>query len=169
MPILKRKVLAYIAHQGQLLVFRHRDFPEAGLQVPAGTLAEGETPERAVLREAAEETGLDGLLVVRKLGEQVLKMDAHGPDEIHHRYFYQLVSPEAPPDTWQHSEVSPSDGSPGPIVFEFFWARLPNVPPLASNQDKFLYRLIDFMIAEGAWSPRAIGMVEPYARQQPNL
>ena len=41
---IKRKVLAYIT-KGQepnleLLVFEHKDFPEAGLQVPAGTIEE---------------------------------------------------------------------------------------------------------------------------------
>ncbi len=46
--------------------------------------------------------------------------------------------------------VFPSDGSPAPITLEFFWVKLPNdIPPLAGNQDKFLYRMIDFMIAEG--------------------
>jgi 8-oxo-dGTP diphosphatase len=150
MSTFKRKVLAYIVRPGYLLVFRHRDFPEAGLQVPGGTIAAGETPEQAVLREATEETGQDGLLILRKLGEQVLKMDSFGLDEIHHRYYYQLVGLEPLPEAWTHDETDPSDGSPQPIVFEFYWAKLPNdVPRLAGNQDKFLYRLIDFMIAEG--------------------
>ena len=35
----KRKVLAYVTRGDELLVFRHRDFPEAGLQVPAGTMS----------------------------------------------------------------------------------------------------------------------------------
>jgi 8-oxo-dGTP diphosphatase len=146
----KRKVLAYLAHEGKLLVFRQRDFPAAGIQVPAGTLEPGESPEETILREAAEETGLGGLLIVRKLGEQVLKMNDYGLDEIQHRYFFQLISPDSLPETWTHNERHPSDGSPAPIALEFFWAKLPNeVPPLAGNQDKFLYRMIDFMIAEG--------------------
>jgi 8-oxo-dGTP pyrophosphatase MutT (NUDIX family) len=43
--------------------------PEAGFQVPAGTLEDGEEPERGVLREAMEETGLTRLEVVAFLGE----------------------------------------------------------------------------------------------------
>nr|WP_308370402.1 NUDIX domain-containing protein [Streptomyces sp. McG3] len=43
-----------------LLVFDHAGLPEAGTQVPAGGVAPGEDPERAVLREVAEETGLTG-------------------------------------------------------------------------------------------------------------
>ena len=46
------KVYAYITSENQLLVFKHVDFPEAGIQVPGGTLDAGETPKAAVLREA---------------------------------------------------------------------------------------------------------------------
>jgi ADP-ribose pyrophosphatase YjhB (NUDIX family) len=53
-----RKVFAYITQGNRLLVFRHADFPEAGLQVPAGTVRLDERPEDAVLREAFEETGV---------------------------------------------------------------------------------------------------------------
>jgi 8-oxo-dGTP pyrophosphatase MutT (NUDIX family) len=159
MPTLKRKVLAYIAHDRHLLVFRHRDFPEAGLQVPGGTLELGETPEKAVLREAVEETGLAGLLIQRRLGEQVCKMSDYGLDEIHHRFYYQLLCATTPPETWTHTEEYPSDGS-APLVFEFFWARLPNIPPLAGGQDYMLHRLIDFMLAEGAFYPLPLPPVD---------
>ncbi|MEA3336062.1 MAG: FAD-dependent oxidoreductase [Chloroflexota bacterium] len=42
-----------------LLVFKHTNFPEACIQVPAGTLEPGETAEAGVLREAYEESGND--------------------------------------------------------------------------------------------------------------
>lgn len=69
------KVTAFITRAGpagrELLLFRH---PNAGIQLPAGTVEVGETPEQAVLREAAEESGLANLRMVRPLGshEQVL-------------------------------------------------------------------------------------------------
>jgi len=50
----------------ELLLFEH---PHAGIQIPAGTLEPGETPEQAALREAYEETGLAELKVSRILGE----------------------------------------------------------------------------------------------------
>jgi 8-oxo-dGTP pyrophosphatase MutT (NUDIX family) len=63
------KVTAFITRpsdQGHdLLLFEH---PNAGVQIPAGTVEEGETPEEAVLREASEETGLASLSVRRSLG-----------------------------------------------------------------------------------------------------
>ncbi len=42
---LRHKVYAYITHGHRLLVFSHRDFPEAGIQVPGGTMEEGEDPK----------------------------------------------------------------------------------------------------------------------------
>ena len=42
--IVKRKVFAYITHRCHLLVFWHVDVPEAGIQVPAGTVEPGESP-----------------------------------------------------------------------------------------------------------------------------
>ncbi len=71
------KVTAFVTRQrgeaAELLVFRH---PTAGVQLPAGTVELGEAPEAAVLREAAEETGLPGLTIVRKLGSVVATLPA---------------------------------------------------------------------------------------------
>jgi len=58
------KVYAYITCEDQLLIFNHTRFPEAGIQVPGGTVEENETAPEAVLREAREETGLDDLMLL---------------------------------------------------------------------------------------------------------
>ena len=123
------KVFAYITHQNKLLVFRHIDFPEAGIQVPAGTVKSNEDLATAVLREAQEETGLRNLTLVTYLGEQIRNMEDVGKKEIHHRHFYHLLCNEDPPDQWQHAENDPSDGGSSPIWFEFFWAALPDQIP----------------------------------------
>lgn len=63
-----QKVTAFIVRgpaPGQLLLFEH---PTAGIQVPAGTVREGESCEAAALREAGEETGLAGFSLRRFLG-----------------------------------------------------------------------------------------------------
>lgn len=123
------KVFAYITHQNRLLVFRHTDFPEAGIQVPAGTVLTGEDLEIAVLREAYEETGLTDLAIRSYLGEQLRDMHDMGKDEIHHRHFFHLVCKGDSPERWRHDETSPSDGGTAPIHFEFFWAALPDQVP----------------------------------------
>jgi len=134
-PTRKTKVLAYITHAGRLLVFRHPDAAEAGIQVPAGTVEAGEDPETAVLREAAEETGLGNLALGSFLGEQERDMTDDGRDEIHLRRFYHLRCAGIPPSTWRHDELHPSDGTTEPIAFEFFWVRLPGeVPILHADQ-----------------------------------
>ena len=82
LPGMRHKVLAYITReQGgvrQVLVFDHQDQPEAGLQVPAGTVEPGELIEPALWREIEEEAGLrpSVLRLVRKLAEWLTWRDA---------------------------------------------------------------------------------------------
>jgi ADP-ribose pyrophosphatase YjhB (NUDIX family) len=133
MPVPRDKVFAYITHGDRLLVFSHPHAPEAGIQVPAGTVEPGEPFEAAVLREAGEETGLPGLTLARFLGQQVRDMADFGRDEVHHRYFYHLLCADDPPATWEHWEGHAADGS-GLHLFAFFWARLPDeVPELIAD------------------------------------
>jgi 8-oxo-dGTP pyrophosphatase MutT (NUDIX family) len=48
-----------------LLLFEH---PYAGIQIPAGTVEIGETPEAAVVRETREEAGLHDVMIDHYLG-----------------------------------------------------------------------------------------------------
>jgi len=144
MTIVKYKVFAYITNQNRLLIFRHTDYPEAGIQVPAGTVESGERTEDAVMREAFEETGLSDLSLDCFLGEHIRDLSDFGRDEVNHRYFYHLRCTGNPPETWCHAETSPSEGQESvPIMFEFFWAALPNdVPPLIADHGKMLPQLL---------------------------
>jgi 8-oxo-dGTP pyrophosphatase MutT (NUDIX family) len=115
------KVYAYITNADRLLVFRHVEFPEAGIQVPGGTLDAGETPAEAVQREAREETGLTTLVLKKYLGKSEYRVPGTRPPETILRHFFHFTSPPDAPGTWQHAELHPSDGSSAPILFEFFW------------------------------------------------
>lgn len=128
------KVTAYITQGDRLLVFSHVHHPEAGIQVPAGTLGEGESPEDAILREVREETGLEKLEIARYLGERESESHMAKPPVQERRHYFHLICLEETPSNWRHAEMDPSDGSPGPIEFEFFWVRmLQGVPPLSGN------------------------------------
>jgi len=70
-----------------LLLFEH---PYAGIQLPAGTVEAGETPEHAVLREAFEETGLQPLTIRKYLGVKKTHLPAglrliHQPTRVYAR------------------------------------------------------------------------------------
>jgi len=107
-----QKVVAYVVHDGRVLVFTHDDVPLelAGVQVPAGTIESGETPELAVVREVREETGL-ATRIVRALGVERYDVWPSKP-EIHERHFFQLeVIDPAIPERWAAGEDSPSEGA----------------------------------------------------------
>ena len=137
------KVLTYITYQNRLLVFRHVDFPDAGIQVPGGSIHKGEHPRDAALREAREESGLSGFHSTVFLGTADFDLRASGKDEIHHRYFFHLEYDQPVEECWRHAEIYASDGTPGPIWFEFYWTQLPDgVPDLTGEQGALLPVLI---------------------------
>jgi 8-oxo-dGTP pyrophosphatase MutT (NUDIX family) len=116
----KQKVLAYLIRSGptgpELLVFDHVDFPEAGTQVPAGTLEPGEDPAEGVLRELFEEAGVSAQ-IVRHLGTFPFWSEHHG--EWHERHVYHLTTTADLPDQWDHA-VSDGVADKG-MRFRCFW------------------------------------------------
>lgn len=140
--MLTYKVLTYITHRQRLLLFTQPDSPEAGIQIPGGTLEPDEEAAAGALREAIEETGLTELRVVALLGEQMRDWADYGVAEIHHRYFYHLECLTEPPETWEHLETLASDGS-GPHRFAFFWVPLSGeIPALVGERDFMLPALL---------------------------
>lgn len=121
----------------ELLVFEHRDFPEAGLQVPAGTVEDGEDPRDAVLRELYEESGIADATVVRMAGRYDYDARPYR-NEIHDRHVYQFELTTPAPSRWLYFERNPSDGGV-PIAFRFFWVRVSEAKRmLAGNQGDLL-------------------------------
>lgn len=134
------KVVAYVIRGEELLVFLHVEDEcpvlESGLQVPAGTVEPGEEPCDAVLRETQEETGLDGLKIVRYLGNDEPRWPGSEPQG---RHFFQLSVDDAPQE-WQHVE---RDGGNGPArSFQLFWIPIGSARILAAGQGFFVARVL---------------------------
>lgn len=106
-----QKAVAYVVRAGRLLVFTHDDLPIeiTGVQVPAGTVEPGETPEGAVLREVREETGLAARLI-GSLGTERYNVWPYR-QEIHERHFFhlELIETETP-ERWSAGEGHSSVG-----------------------------------------------------------
>ena len=139
-PVRVVKALAYITHGEDLLVLRHRDVPlnRVGVQVPAGTVRAGERVEDAVLREAVEETGVEGLRLVSLLG--VVDYDVRpARAEVHERHVFHLLAPDVVEQEWVWHELH--DGLRPPTAFVLSWlpVRLGHV--LAAGMGVFLHRL----------------------------
>ncbi len=131
------KVVVYVVHENKLLVFRHVDFSyeEVGIQVPAGTVRDGEGLEAAALRELQEETGKSGFRTVRSLGTQ--KYDCRPQkEEIHIRHFFLAEITESMPERWLSDESH--DGLEIPTRFECFWIPLERGHILQSGQGALL-------------------------------
>lgn len=149
-PEVVRKVVGYVVHEGRLLVFTHDAFPlvEVGVQVPAGTIEHGETPEKAAVREVAEETGLR-TRVVRSLGMERYDVRPSKP-EVHERHFVHL-EPEALtlPERWPGGEPRPSGGGDAQ-EWTCFWIPLEKAHVLCAG---FGARLGDLVSATGRGRP----------------
>ena len=135
-PRIVDKVVAYVVHGDQLLVFMHPLHPEVGLQVPAGTVEPGESPDVALLRELREETGLSAFGKPAYLGEATIDMAQFGRAESHRRHFYRVALTQKAPERWRHLETS--GGTAPAELFEFFWVSLARVPVLAADQGAYL-------------------------------
>lgn len=132
-----QKVMTYVTRGDDLLVFRHVDQPDVGIQVPGGSLDPGEDPVAGAIREAIEETGLTSLEPVAYLGSRRFHFD-HGQHGSVERHYVHLVCHEDTPERWIAWEHDPSDGTPGPIAFELFWVPLTAVPRLCRGMGDLL-------------------------------
>lgn len=115
----REKVFAYITRRPEeLLVFAHtEEYPDAGIQVPAGGVEAGEDPADAVIRETYEESGLRLGAAFHLASFEWLDQ---GPSRIGH--FYWLQAPLETADHWEH-RVSAGDDDAGMIFRYSFAAR----------------------------------------------
>ncbi|MYL18806.1 NUDIX domain-containing protein [Halobacillus litoralis] len=134
------KVYGYITRfykeKPQVLVFQH-SVPEAGIQIPKGTVNPGEDPLHAVVREMVEETGLNSVYV-----EKLLAVDTwiNEDGKPHKRCFYQLHTPEVK-GSWLHE---PSGGGEEKgLTFHFFWISSVEEVDLIRGHGDYLHLVLD--------------------------
>lgn len=140
----RERVVTYIVREGRFVAFLHEDDQDpifdSGFRSPEGTIEPGEAPHEGALREAREETRLDGLRVVRYLGSDVF--DPRPADDVlNHRHFFQLAVDSDPPREWRHVENNATWG--GPYAFRLFWLPLEKAPLLCGGMSALIGRIFD--------------------------
>jgi ADP-ribose pyrophosphatase YjhB (NUDIX family) len=115
------KVVAYITreteHGKELLVFRHPRHIKTPIQVPQGTVEDGESVIDGLWRELQEETGLSNLILVGQIARMPFYADWR--DEWQERNVFHLSASAETPDNWAHV-VTDGESDKG-LRFEFFW------------------------------------------------
>lgn len=136
----EHKVVAYVRRGSSILVFVHVDdvdpLWESGLQVPAGSLRDGEAAADGALREAEEETGLTDLRVVRVLGADEVRWPGR---RLQRRHFVQLATDDDR-EGWEH--LAPDEGGVA-RRFRCSWLPIDQAPLLAAAQGVFAAALVD--------------------------
>jgi 8-oxo-dGTP pyrophosphatase MutT (NUDIX family) len=117
----------YVEREDGLLVFDHRDHPDAGTQVPAGGVQANEDLLDAVVREVREETGARLGAGATLLGSHE-HLDGLGQPALSH--FFRVDAPDGLPRAWQH--VVTGDGDDAGLVFECRFDPAPELWPVQS-------------------------------------
>lgn len=141
-----QKVEAYITRliggTATLLLFTQRGCPQAGWQVPAGTVEPGETLLDALHREIFEESGLQGLQVVSLLGVHL------NPHNGMLRHAYHLAAPKGLAPSWPHRVHG--IGEDHGMVFEYSWVPLTSLPPLHARFARWLPALVESVAGQNS-------------------
>jgi 8-oxo-dGTP pyrophosphatase MutT (NUDIX family) len=134
---LVEKVVIYCVQDGRLLVFRHLDYPadEVGLQVPAGSIRQGECRKDAAIRELEEETGRKGFVITGFIGTAFYDISPYR-DEVQERFFFRASAPRMIEERWIGGENH--DGNGTRTRFDFFWIPLSTGHVLQSGQGALL-------------------------------
>lgn len=118
----------------ELLVFRQAHTAQAAIEIPGGGVEPWETLEAALHREILEESGLQNLRIIRKLGTlQRCWLDTHN---VACRHYFLLEAPPTTPDAWEHTVQG--NGSDAGWRFLYFWTRPPKLMATVGSWIAFL-------------------------------
>ena len=109
---MRERVVVYVERGPELLVFDHRDHPDAGTQVPAGGVEPGEAASAAAVREVLEETGVVLVDEPELLGTHE---HADGLGRPARSTFFRVTAPPGLADAWEH--VVGGGGEDAALVF----------------------------------------------------
>ena len=131
------KAYGFVVREGaegpELLVFEHAGMPEAGLQVPGGTVEAGETPFQAVAREVLEESGLP------LGGWQPAAAFENGDD---HWHCFVTTPSMVLPDSWRCEPLGPERAQG--LRFEYRWIAFAGGEALAGAQEQARQAVVAF-------------------------
>ncbi|WP_157598652.1 NUDIX domain-containing protein [Tateyamaria omphalii] len=105
-----KKSIVFIRRGSGILVFRH---PQAGVQLPKGTVEFDETPATAARREVFEEVGLALQGPLHALGT----WSCPTPPALWHVFVAE--APVGTEEAWQHAPTGGGDETG--LVFDVFW------------------------------------------------
>ena len=133
---MRKRVFLYIVKNDKLLVLRHVDFPDIGLQIPGGTVEPNETCANAASREAEEETGLTELSVPKYL-DTVVFPSLRSNEKLLEAWYYHIEALGDVPQVWLHTEQHASGGEKD-IRFELSWLPLDKAKEHLSESDSLM-------------------------------
>lgn len=97
--LIRRRAVVYATRERggrmELLTIEHLEYPEEGIQVPAGRVDHDEELEAGMRRELAEETGITRVRVVRELPDFECRYETFSRNHAFH-----VVVEEETPDHW---------------------------------------------------------------------
>jgi hypothetical protein len=86
---------------------------------------------------------LAGFELAGYLGQANFDVRPYGKDEIIATHFYHLRFGGETPAKWLAYETDASDGTPGPIEFELWWATIAEAASLLHRNDRHMLWKLD--------------------------